>query len=279
MRRQGEELTDQGLVELNLMSGHVSWVNRAVLEKCGYTLDQVQSLTVFDLFPEDFHDGLRNTISDQTKGKFHKFSIWPWREGGGKVVWWYSVRVKAQHPLYWFRFEYLNTTGETGADYASMRAAMETTNGYNDLFNKIADLQNWTEENIDRLGHETQDLRDAVSGLKEQMRSTLSAANKAANAALENAQTINSFKEDISKELSNHTAEILRLITTDTIHDKRIEAFESHMKATTSKAVTAIQVQAEKSGRGLARKVTIPVGTIAAIATLVQWLIQHWPHK
>jgi len=58
-----------------------------------------------------------------------------------------------------------------------------------------------------------------------------------------------------------------------------MEAFEAHMKATTSKAVTAIQVQAEKSGKGLARKVSIPVGTIAAIATIVQWLIQNWPKK
>jgi len=194
MRDQGRALESQGFLEINLVSGHVGWANDFALSKYGFTLDQIQRLTVFDLVPEEFHDGLRNTISDQTKGRYHKFSIWPGRTSEGKYVWWYSVRVKAHHPLYWFRIEYLNTTAPEGAEYVSLRTAMETTNGYNDLFNKLAELQDWTEENVERLGQETQDLRDAVGAMKDQMRSCLAAANKAANAALENAATTSGWR-------------------------------------------------------------------------------------
>jgi hypothetical protein len=108
------------------------------------------------------------------------------------------------------------------------------------------------------------------------MRSCLSAANRAANIALENAQTINTFKDDLSSQLSNHTAEILMLITTDTIYDKRVQIFENHTKNATSEAISAIQKQSEEFWKGLTRKVTIPVAMIVIIAIVIEWAIKQW---
>jgi hypothetical protein len=277
-------------MEVNLVSGYFSWANEYALDKYGITLEQLQRLTIFDLVPEEFHDDVRNTVSDQVNGKYHKFSIWPGKCQEGKLIWWYSTRVKVNGPSYWFKIEYLNITDGYGPQYSSMRAAMETTNSYNDLYNRFTELRSWTEESVHRLEKETAETREAINSLRDQMRSCLAAANRAANAALENVHVINKFKQDMSNELSNHTTEILRLITTDAVHGQRMEAFNGHMKTvenrveeefekhiknTTSQAVMSIRVQAENSGKGLTKRVTIPVGVIATIATIVQWMLTH----
>ena len=82
--------------------------------------------------------------------------------------------------------------------------------------------------------------------------------------------------------------EILRLISTDAVHDQRLVAFEKHIQKTTDNAVRVITVQADKAGqiittqadkagKSLSRKVTIPIGAIAAVMTILQWIITHWP--
>jgi hypothetical protein len=291
LRDQGRALRDQGFMEINLISGYFTWANEFALNRYGITLEQLQKLTIFDLVPEEFHDDARNMVSDQTNGKFHKFSIWPGKSPAGQLIWWYSIRVKADSPFYWFKIEYLNTTDGHGPSYSSMRAAMETTNSYNDLYNRFTELKGWTEDNVHRLEQETAETRDMIDGIREQMRSCLAAANRAANAALENAHTINTLKQDISSELSNHTTEIIKLITTDSVHGQRMEAFNGHMKevekhveeefekhirTTTSQAMNSIRAQAEDSGKGLTKKITIPVGVITAIASIIQWMVQHW---
>lgn len=283
MRDLGRSLSDQGFFEVDLVSGHITWANEKALDRCGYTFDQIRTFTVFDLVPEQFHEGLRNSVSDQTSGKFHKFSMWPMQTASGDLVWWYSVRVKTVHPLYWYRCEYLNTTGKEGSDFSSMCAAMHTTNGYNDLYNRLADFQTWTRENVERINtdvtglqHAVEDLHDDIAKLQGRVDLATKAAERAADIGLENQQTLATMKREMSEEFSKQTAEIIRLISTDAIHSKRLEVFESHMQQSAARAVQIIRVQADKSGKDMARKVTIPVGAIAAILTLVQWLIQHF---
>lgn len=283
MRDLGRSLSEQGFFEVDLVSGHITWANDYALERTGYTFDQIRTFTVFDLVPEQFHESLRNTVSDQTQGKFHKFSMWPMQAASGDLVWWYSVRVKTVHPLYWYRCEYLNATGKTGPEFSSMCAAMHTTNGYNDLYNRLADFQTWTRENVERINTDVTTLQGAVEDLHEDIENlqgkvelATKAAERAANIGLENQQTLAAMKREMSEEFSKQTAEIIRLISTDAIHSKRLEAFEAHMQRSAEKAVQIIRIQADKSGKDMARKVTVPVGAIAAIATLIQWFIQHF---
>lgn len=274
MRDHGRSLNDQGFIEINFVSGDICWINEFVSKTCEF--EQLQNLTLYDVIPDRFHDSIRNAISDQVNGKFHKSSIWPLRNSNNQLVWWYSERVSVQHPLYWFKMEHMNTTPDSGPTFTSMCAVMETANNYNDLYNRIADFRGWTEENISRLGSDIIEIREAIDDVRSQMRSCLSAANRAANIALENAQTINTFKDDLSSQLSNHTAEILMLITTDTIYDKRVQIFENHTKNATSEAISAIQKQSEEFWKGLTRKVTIPVAMIVIIAIVIEWAIKQW---
>ena len=276
MRDIGRSLSDKGFFEVDVVTGNVTWANEFALTKYGFTLSELATMTVFDLVPEEFHDSVRNVISDLQSERGFRFTIRPGKTAAGKLIWWYSVRVKSRSPYTWFRSEYLNITERSGPEYASMTAAMQTTNSYNDLYNRVQELQVWTEEQVERLDRKDAELETKFGDLAEDLRQTKKFAETAANAGLEVKQAMVNFQGHVTEEMSKQTAEILRLISTDAIHDKRIEAFEKHVMRTTTTAMNAITVRANEAGAGLTRKVTIPVGTIAAIATIVQWIIQHW---
>jgi hypothetical protein len=86
---------------------------------------------------------------------------------------------------------------------------------------------------------------------------------------------------------AKYGSEILKLIGTDIVHDKRIEAFEKHMKMTTDLAIKSIEIQAknssgaiakqaEETSKGLSKKVVIPMSIIAGVVTIVQILVERY---
>lgn len=287
MRDLGRSLKDQGFFEVDLSSGHVTWANDFVLDKFGYTLHQLQSMSVFDLVPEEMHEAVRNSIADQSHGKLFRFSIRPATSASGRLVWWYSVRVRAEHPLYWFRAEYLNTTDPKGPEYTSMVAAMNTANGFNELYNELADFKKWTSGSIERLDGMDADLQEDMQELKDQLQASVKASHRAANAALEARASIDSFKRDVSDQMSKQTAEIIRLISNDSAQAEALGRLEDFMKRatadamnamekTTATAVQRISDETNKSGDKITKKVTVPIGLISAIVVIIQWLIQHY---
>jgi ferritin-like metal-binding protein YciE len=272
----------------------MEWANNFVLEKYGMTLEQIQAMTLFDLVPSEHHDALTSSVADETKGRSQKFSIWPGKAANGKLVWWYVTKAKGAHPYHWYKAEYLNTTEKTGPEYASMLAAMQTANSYNDLAARLLDHQEWTQHEISRLDEGFASLQQGQKEMQEQLRGCLSAANRAANEAVEANSSIVHLKTDMADQFAKQTTEILRLIGTDTVHDQRMASFETSIKKAASeaaqsaikeiatsaeKAGKAITVQAHKAGQGLAKKVTVPVSLIAAVAAIAQWLINTYLHK
>lgn len=275
MRDLGRSLTGQGFFEIDLVTGQAIWVNEYVLATTRYTLEQIHTMTVFDLTPPEFHEDVRNSIADQLNGKYHRFSIWPLRAADGRLVWWYSVRIRDSEDLFWYRAEYLNTTGRSGPEYSSMCAAMSTTNGYNDLYNRIVDLSAWAKENVERLDKADADILDEMKELRAQLKAAIAASHKAANAAIENSTLFSRFKAEIGEQLSNHTTELLRLISTDAVHDQRIKVFEARIQQTTSSAVGQIT----KAGDSISRRIVIPAGAIQALIMIVWWILQHFSKK
>ncbi|MGH6878647.1 MAG: hypothetical protein ACREHV_14895 [Rhizomicrobium sp.] len=294
MRELGQSFIDKGFFEVNLVSGSIEWANEFALTKYGMTLDQLQAMTLYDMVPAEHHEALGSSIADESKGRTQKFSIWPGRSADGKLVWWYVTKVKSAHPFHWYRAEYLNTTEKKGSEYASMLAAMNTANSYNDLATRLAEHEEWTQHEIKRLDDGMATLHQGQIEMQEQMRGCLSAANRAADQSMANNQAIFTVKNGMDDAFAKQTTEILRLIGNDAVHDARLEAFENHMKkaageaaasavkeisVSAEKAGKALTTQAQKAGVGLARKVTVPVGVIAAVATIIQWIINNWFHK
>jgi hypothetical protein len=294
MRELGQSYVDKGFFEVNLGSGAIEWANDFVLSKHGMTLIQIQAMTLHDLIPSEHHDSLNNTIADESNGKSQKFSIWPEMTSDGRLVWWYISKAKDAHPYHWYKAEYLNTTDKSGPEYANMLAAMNTANSYNDLASKFNEHQTWIKGEIKRIDDTTTGLRQGQIEMQEQLKGCLSAANRAANEAMVANKKIDDIKTNIEDQFSKQTTAILNLISTDAIHEQRMASFEIHMKkaasdasteavsqisASAEKAGKAITTQAHKAGQGLAKRVTIPVGAIAALFTFLQWLITNWPHK
>jgi hypothetical protein len=60
------------------------------------------------------------------------------------------------------------------------------------------------------------------------------------------------------------------------VHEERLKTYEDHVKRTTETAVRAIELQAFKSGKGLSRKVTVPIFVVTTLAMIFQYVIQHW---
>ncbi len=46
MRELGESVPDKALIEYNIVTGSINWVNQFVLDKTGYTLSQIKKLTI-----------------------------------------------------------------------------------------------------------------------------------------------------------------------------------------------------------------------------------------
>jgi len=294
MRNLGSSLSDKGFFEIDLLSGSIAWMNQFSLDSMGYALEQIQSMTVFDVVPPEFQESVTNVVSDTIAGRNHKYGIWPFKSGDGGVVWWYTVREKDEPPLYWYKAEFLGKTAKAGKDYAAMCVAMTTINGYNDLSTKFYDHVSWTKAEIDGLKAADEKVWKAIEEVKRIGRGAHAAAEKAANFALANDKSIKDLSTNMSDGFSKQTLEIMRLISTDAGHDERFKIFETGMdkaaaaaveRATvaivkqTEKAGTAITHRAEQAGKGLSKKVSIPVGIIATIATIIQLIIQHWPKK
>jgi LysM repeat protein len=290
MRELGQSYSDKGFFEVNLASGAVEWANEFVLSKYGMTLEQLQAMTIYDLVPTEHHDAVTSSIADESRGRSQKFSIWPGKTASGKLVWWYVTKAKSAHPFHWYKAEYLNITDKIGPEYTSMLASMSTAATVNDLASRLLDHQEWTQGEVNRLDDGLRNLQQGQAEMQEQLKGCLAAANRAANEAVQANTTISHLKDDMENQFAKQTTEILRLISTDTVHEQRMSKFEDSMKkaateaansairqiaASAEKAGKAITVQAHHAGQGLARKVTVPVGVIAAVATLVQWIINY----
>lgn len=276
MREAGRSLDDKALFEIDLSSGAITWVNQFVLNKLGYGMEQIRALTIYDLIPEEFHDEINDEVSDKSTGKSRKFSFWPIKNSSGQLVWWYLYKTKIEFPTCWSHAELVQITRHEGPEYTFMRVTMDNASIFNSLQSRVDELDKWIHNKVHTLEVADAGFHKLINDISDKMKHVMNAATSAANTSLEVAAAVKNLKGDVQDTVGKHEEEILKLISTDVHHDRRIEAFEKHVKATTDKAIQSITTQANTAGKGLSRKVTIPVSAIAAIATLLQWLISHF---
>lgn len=278
MRDLGRATKEKGFFEIDMVSAQVTWVNEYVCFRWNQSLEDIQRTTLFEFIPNEFHEQLRSTMSEQVAGKYFKFSIWPTKDVDNRIVWWYVVRLRSENPFFWFRAEYLNTTDSYGQEYSSMLAAMATTNSYNELYNKLLDVQAWTEEQIVRLDKKDSLFEEVIEDLGEKIKNAVAASQKAATAANDVKEGFSKFQEEITTQLTNTTNEIVTLFTNDAKHEERFKIFDEHMKKTTAVACQSIVESADQANKNLGRRIIIPVGLITTIVSIIQWLLQNWKH-
>jgi PAS domain S-box-containing protein len=279
MRKQGEEFDDKGLFEFDLITGQVRWANSFALNLMGYTSEQLESMTVFDLVPIQLHERMREGIADRVAGRSPRTSILPIKSADGDVVWWYVFKTKIKSSISWSHSEYIQKTEPKGMAFAFMRMQMDSINYQYEVESKMDELDSWVHSQIDRIDNEVVDIKETITLFSDKIEHAINAAKNASSTSLDTKNGISTLIDkfdDLEREMYDHTSEILRLIKTDVEHDTKFEAFEKHIKMTTDLAIQSIAMQADKAGKGLSKKVTVPVSAIAVIATLIQYVIQNW---
>lgn len=293
MRDEGRSKEDIGVFEVDLADNKITWMNDYATERVGYTLDQIKHMTLFDMIPESFHAKLQDVVSEYSEKKLSetnteaKTSIWPLKTSNGKITWWVVTKTIAEYPIIWIYGDHIQTTGLTGMSFLFMQAFMRAANGQSGLYEKLSELKAWTTTQVSRLDEEDRRLKDSLSVLESKMTEVLAASKEAATATNTTQKMMESLQRAFQEFESKYSAEVLKLIGTDTIHDKRIDTFEKHVKLTTDLAMKSIEMQAERStenmtnqvketSKGLSRKVTVPVSIIATIAIIIEVLVEHF---
>jgi hypothetical protein len=192
-----------------------------------------------------------------------------------------------EYPAVWLSGDHIQTTGTSGMSFLFMQAFMRAANGQSGLYDQVSELKAWTSDQIARLDEEDKRLKDGLTDLESKMSDALAASREAADAAKTTHRMMETLQKSFQEFESKYGIEILKLIGTDSVHDKRIDAFEKHVKMTTDLAMKSIEMQAqrsaqgiemqaEESSKGLSKKVVIPVTLIATIATIIQVLVEKY---
>ena len=279
----GRNLEDKAVLEINYSSSSIDWANDFALERLGYTLEQITSMSIFDLSPERFHEKIREDMASDVRDREKRFSILPLRSMTGSVSWWYVYRIKSSPPKKWLSAEHLQDTAVIGPEFTFMCLQMETVNNQADLELRMDDLEAWVQSQIERVDRDVHGLKEKIDSIGTKTDHAVSAAKNAAQNSLDakNASLAvqSEFKEQFKRfedSQTDHTAEILRLIGMDSILDVRVRTFEEHVKSTTELAVKTIESQANLAGKGLSKKITIPIGVLVGLATVIQVILSHW---
>lgn len=285
MRSLGASRTDRAVFEISEKTGEVLWASDFALSQLGYGLSDLQLMTLVNLAPEalaskvsaslvSLHDNVRNLI-------------WPIRSTDKTVTWWYVNTEGVENSVRWFSAQLVTKSPAVGEDFVRMSILMDLLNEQHDLTSRLSQHEEWTENQVADLRKTDTAIFDSLDSIRTQQKHIISIARSAADGAMESRQLLKSLRTEMEDGFTNQMVEILKLIQTDALHDERIMAFDKHMKSvakeamermeTSAAATTAMfQTKATEAGKGLTRKVTIPVGLVAAFMSGIQWLITNW---
>jgi len=287
MRSLGASRNDRAVFEISEKTGEVLWASDFALSTLGYSLPDLQMMTLVNLAPESLaskvsaslvslHDNVRNLI-------------WPIRvtDKDKTVAWWYVNTEGVENSVRWFSAQLVSKSAPAGEDFVRMTILMDLLNEQHDLTSRLSQHEEWTENQVTELRKTDTAIFESLDSIRTQQKHIISIARSAADGAMESRQLLKTLRTEMEDGFTNQMVEILKLIQTDALHDERIMAFDKHMKSvakeamermeTSAAATTAMfQTKATEAGKGLTRKVTIPVGMVAALMSGIQWLITNW---
>lgn len=294
MKELASSRPNRAVFEIIEKTSEISWASDFALSITGYGLDEIVHMTLVNLAPEFLASRVSSTwtsIGDSTRSL-----IWPIRSADKTVTWWYATTEASESGIRWFSAQLISRTDSVSEDYVRMYVLMDILNSQHDLTARLSDHEKWTQNEITELRRTDQAISQALESIRNQQKHIISISKNAADGTMETRQLLKSLRSEMDDGFTNQMVEILKLIQTDALHDERIEAFDKHMKNVAQQAMTTMQESAHatakefqskavEAGKGLTRKVTVPVGLVAALMSGIQWLITnwdklkpHWPH-
>lgn len=280
MRALGRSVKDQGFLEVNQVNGNVRWSNEFFLSKTGYTLDQIQRMAIFDVVPSIFHQEITDRMQSSSPPKF---SVVPIKTADRKIVWWFMIPVRKDAALEWSKGDFIQTTEEEGQAFTFMRLMMTATNSSGELHGRMDTMGDWMKTEIARLDKHDKEQDERIKKIEEMMGHAVQAAKSAAQTALDVNATVKTLSEEfrsgidlVKSDQATHAGEILKLILNDQDFKQKQDEMIQRIEKTADNATAAITTRATREGQGMARRVTVPVSLIAAVMTLIQWVLTHY---
>lgn len=267
----------QAMFETNVSDGKISWMNPYALDILGISEIQASHLSLTELAPSTLSGIIAASIVYGIELDRVRNLIWPMRAADGTVVWWYVTKLRATDGMLWSRASLVAKTPESGPEFDSLVAMAETVVNHNELELKFQKYQQRSEREVEILSQMNRDLKAHQMGQD-------SAFNQMS-------REVRELRHFVQNGFSDHTEEILRLISTDKIHSGQIEKFDKHAKETETRTIIRISDQAElkvravedkidrkavEAGKAISKKLTLPISIIASVVTATQWIIQHW---
>lgn len=263
--------SEKSYFELETNSGTVVWANKSLREKCKNEINSVLNTNIFGLVDESFRSRLSRLFTNYKPHQIPNKTLWPITCDKSKMAWW-MINIEYEDNEYIIcNADLMVVTDRTDVGYKF--AKMSADNTYQ-ASAAIVELKTIKKEIIEI----NNTLKDEVIKTREDLNEAIDASKKAEAAAIQNKEALEELRNQVINQFNIHTKEIMKLMTSDVVHDSRMATFESHVKKTTTEALTQIIDQAEQSGKGLTKKITIPVGTTAAVIAFLQWIITKYFH-
>jgi hypothetical protein len=267
-RNYGQSIPTRGFAEIIINNACISWVNTKLLEDCQRSKVDIIDESLFNLVHEKYAVKLAETISEIKRGVLFKKTLWPIVKS--ESVSWWMVKIEfSDEERIWISCHPVIRTDLSGNTFDNAKLLSEVLSDISTVLSTLGVSEDNTIEKLDVLSND-------ISDLKKDTKEAYIAIRAAEKAAKENKQAVEDLKKLMSDQLNKHTDEIITLMSSDVLHDKRIDAFESHINATTLKALNAITSQGASTKRQVLQKVTVPVGAITALLAFLQWLIIHY---
>lgn len=294
MRSNGQALTEQGFIEIDLGTGSILWANDFFCKTLGYKLEQITKFLIFDLAPDSLRDPISMSVSDRMVGTRHHYCIWPFKAPDDSIVWWYTMFVKSEDSVFWFRTDFLNRTPTTGTEYLSLVVSMNTINDHNEFRSHFDVVTKANEDRIVRVEADTHALKSGMENFMKLTEQSISASRSAASETLKVRSEISELRSEMRDGMASQTVELIRLMTNDSAQNLRIESYEKQLRESTEKimsqamsniddkgrlAAQNMNMEAANAGNTIGKRVSIPIGVISIVSTVIQFIIAHYMQK
>ncbi len=295
MRKTGESFSDKGFFEIDLENGQIRWANSFALLNLGYTLDEIRTMSIFDLVPIEYHELLNNAISVRKEGGCYSSELIAMKNNASEIVWWYTSDYNIDLPILWTKGEYLKkirkNNDHDSQDGFVMAVIANILQSHNSILIREKTSERENKIKFNDVNKRIDTIESNFLELNKNVQLAVSASRSAANKSIETHTEFNNLKKELHGLMDSQTTEILKLISSSLLQEEKIKSFESAIndsaKKAVSSAVEAIQKQSEiisssldektnESNKKLSQKITIPIGFIMIFAAVVQWLLQHF---
>ncbi len=202
-------------------------------------------------------DGQYTMLSDITCNDFHilllsfvkkqyeiKHIICPFKTSQRSVAWFYGTVNKTDDSSMSFRLDLISVNDLHTNEYNFMKSTYDMLNSYTSLYNEFDIKSRSIEFEISKLNSTDNNIKISVSDIKQKQDGMIDILK-------DNEKAFQKLEREIKQQLSSHTSEMVKLMHTDSMHNKQIESFEKAISDLSNKAIEKLETNDSESNEAI----------------------------